>query len=190
MLSWVELAKDIFFVGPGEFVYSFFNFFPDTFWNSIYLTFLPYCWSKDLVYGYFFPLKDSWIWIFFVKLSDILHQFLLLWAELWKYTPTILMENCDQIICLGLSILVLYVTLYKVWFFEKLILELEAFWDNSKISSVLVRQLKSLKKIVVSSAKFTILILWCPICIPLIFMSPSKGTSGTIMHNNIESGKT
>ena len=141
---------------------------------------------------FFFPLKEGWIWIFFVKLSDILHQFLLLWAELWKYTPTILMENCEQIICLGLSILVLYATLYKVWFFEKLIFELKAFWDNSKISSVLVRQLKSLKKMVVSSAKFTNLVSWSPICIPLILASPSikiASTSAAIMHNNIESGQ-
>ena len=30
----------LFFVGPEENVCSFFNFSPDTFWNSIYLTYV------------------------------------------------------------------------------------------------------------------------------------------------------
>ena len=80
----------------------------------------------------------------------------------------------------------------KCWLFEKSIFELEAFWDNSKINSILVRQLKSFQKMVVSSAKFTISILWSPICIPLILVSASikiASTSATIMHNNTESGQ-
>ena len=186
----------LYFVGPEEIVYSFFNFFPDTFWNSIYLTVYHSLDQRIWFMVIFYPLKESCIlfqiWIFPVKLSYILSQFLLSWAELWKFTPTILMENCDQAICLGLSILFLYATPHKVWLFEKLIFELEAFWDNSKINSVLVKQLKSLKKMVVSSAKFTILISWSPICIPLILVSASMkiaSTSATIIHNNIESGQ-
>ena len=107
------------------------------------------------------------IWFFFVKLSYTLSQFLLSWAELWKCTPTILMDNCHQAICLGLSILFLYATPHKVWLFEKFIFEQEAFWKNSKIYSILVRRLKSLKKMVVLSAKFIILISWSPICIDI-----------------------
>ena len=30
----------LYFVGPEEIVCSFFDFFPDTFWNSIYLTYV------------------------------------------------------------------------------------------------------------------------------------------------------
>ena len=96
-----------------------------------------------------------------------------------KNTPTILMENCDQVICLVLSVLVLYATPDKVCVFEKFIFELEAFWDNSKINSVLVRQLKPHEKMVVSSAKFATLISWSPICIPLILWSPSMKIAST-----------
>ena len=79
---------------------------------------------------------------FFVKLSYILSQLLLSWAEVWKCTLTILMENCGQAICLGLSILFLYATSDKVWLFEKFIFELEAFWDHSKFNSVEILQLR------------------------------------------------
>ena len=48
-------------------------------------------------------------------------------AELSKCTPTILMENCDQAICLDLLILFLYATPHKIWHFEKFMFELEAF---------------------------------------------------------------
>ena len=133
------------------------------------------------------------IWLFFVKLLNILSQLLLSCAEPWNYTPTVLMENWDQVICLVLSILILYATPHKGCFFEKFIFELEAFSDNSKINHVLVRQLKSLKKMIVSSAKLTILISWSAICIPLILVLPSMkitSTSATIMPNNIEGGKS
>ena len=76
---------------------------------------------------------------------------------------------------------------YKVWLFEKFIFELEAFWDSSEINSILVRQLKSFKKMIVSSVK---LISWSPIYVPLILVLASMkiaSTSATIMHNNIES---
>ena len=102
---------------------------------------------------------------FFFKLSYILPQFLLSWTELPKCTSTILMENCDQVTCLGLSIIFLYGSSHKFWCFKKFIFELEDFSQNSKIKSILVRQLKSLKKMVLPSAKFTILISWSPICI-------------------------
>ena len=81
---------------------------------------------------------------------------------------------------------------HKVWLFEKFIFQLESFWVNYKFNSILVKQLKSLKKMVVSSAKFTILISWSPICIPLILVSSLMkiaSTLTTIMYNNIESGQ-
>ena len=58
----------------------------------------------------------------FVKLSYILSQFLLSWAEWWRCTPIILIENCDQAICFAISILILYATPHKVWLFESLFL--------------------------------------------------------------------
>ena len=132
----------------------------------------------------FFSLKESHIlfqvWTFFVRFSYISFQFLSSWTELPKYTPTILMENCDQVICLGSSLLFLYAPAHKVWLtFEKFIFEREIFSRNFKINSILVRQLKSLKKMGVWSAKLTILILWSPICIPLILVSTSMKIART-----------
>ena len=52
------------------------------------------------------------------------------------------------------------------------------------------RQAISHKKVVVSSAKFTILISWSPICIPLIILSvlmKLASTSIAIMYNSMES---
>ena len=56
------------------------------------------------------------------------------------------MENFDQAICLGLSVLFLYVLAHKTWLSEKFNFELEAFSHNFKINSILARQLKYLKK--------------------------------------------
>ena len=98
----------LFSVAPEESVYSFVNVFPETFWNSIYLIYVPKFWSKDLVCGYFCPLKESCI-------------------------------------------------LFQICIFFK-------------IDSILVRQLKFLRKIVMLSAKFTILVSWSPICMPLILV--------------------
>ena len=75
----------------------------------------------------------------------------------YEIYPTILVENCDQAICLGISIAFLYTTPDKVWLFEKFIFKLEVFSHNSNISSILVRQLKYFMKMVVTSARFTIL---------------------------------
>ena len=55
------------------------------------------------------------------------------------------MENCDHIICLVLSILLLYDPAYKTCLFEKFIFELEASY-RLKITCILVRQVISLKK--------------------------------------------
>ena len=67
-------------------------------------------------------------------------------------------------------------------FLKKLFFELEDFWDNS----ILLRQLKSHKKMVVSQAKLTVLISWSPICMSLTLVA---STSATIIHNKIESGQ-
>ena len=64
---------------------------------------------------------------------------------------------------------------------------------NSKTSSILVRQLKFFKKMVVSSVKFTTSISWSPICMPIIFVLTSikvESTSATIMLKNIENGQS
>ena len=56
----------------------------------------------------------------------------------------------------------------NVWVFWKFIYELEAFSYSVRMGLSLAKQLMSLQKMSVSSAKFTILISWSPVCTPLI----------------------
>ena len=74
-------------------------------------------------------------------------------------------------------------------FIEKFIFELDASSYSFEITCILSRQVISLTKMVVSSAKFTILISWPPICIPLIFLlalMKLASTSAAIMYKSIE----
>ena len=57
---------------------------------------------------------------------------------------------------------------------------------------ILLRKVIPLKKMVILSAKFTILISWSPICIPLIRLSTLMklaSTSAAILYNNMEKRK-
>ena len=77
----------------------------------------------------------------------------------------------------------------EAWLFEKFIFELDASSYSFKITCILSRQVISLKKMVVLSAKFTILISWSPICIPLILLlelMKLASTAATIMYKSIE----
>ena len=95
-----------------------------------------------------------------VNLSFITSQLLLSRTELRNCTRSILMENCDHFIFLGLSILFLYAPAYKAWIFEKFNFELEAFSYNFKINCMLVWQLMSLnKKMFASSGKLNIIFM-------------------------------
>ena len=76
-----------------------------------------------------------------------------------------------------------------------------AFWKNYlwtslslsyslKVTCILLRLVIPLKKMVVLSVKFTILISWSPICIPLIFLSALMrlaSTSAVLLYNNLDS---
>ena len=75
----------------------------------------------------------------------------------------------------------------KTWLFEKLIFELEAFY-SFKITCILVIQVISLKKNGGVIGKTYCLILWSPICIPLILVSASvkiAGTSATVTYSSM-----
>ena len=59
-----------------------------------------------------------------------------------------------------------------------------------KITCILLGQVISLKRMVVLSVKFTILISWSPICIPLILLSALMrlaSTAAAVLHNNLDS---
>ena len=71
--------------------------------------------------------------------------------------------------------------------FEKFIFELEAFY-SFKVSCILVREVISLKKNGGVISKIYCLILWSPICTPLILVSASvkmAGTSATVTYNSM-----
>ena len=81
----------------------------------------------------------------------------------------------------------LYDQACKAWLFEKLVFELEASY-SFKITCILVRQVISLKKIGGVISKIYCLILWSPICTPLVLVSASvkmAGTSATVTYNSI-----
>ena len=81
----------------------------------------------------------------------------------------------------------LYDQACKAWLFEKLVFELEASY-SFKITCILVRQVISLKKIGGVISKIYCLILWSPICTPLILVSASvkmAGTSATVTYNSM-----
>ena len=71
----------------------------------------------------------------------------------------------------------------KAWLFEKNIFKIY-------LKNTLLRQVISLKKIMVLSVKFSILISWSPICIPLILLSALMrlaSTSATVLYSNLDS---
>ena len=65
-----------------------------------------------------------------------------------------------------------------------------SFSYSPKITFILIREVISLKKMVVLSVKFTFLISWPPICIPLILLlvlMRLASTSARILYNNLDS---
>ena len=77
----------------------------------------------------------------------------------------------------------------EAWLFEKFIFELHASSYSLKITCILSKQVISLKRMVVSSAKFNILISWSPICIPLILLltlMKLASISAAIMYKSTE----
>ena len=99
--------------------------------------------------------------------------------------------NCDYSSCPGWWILFLYTPFHKSFAFWKIYLWASLSFSHSlKITCVLLRQVISLKKMVVFSVKFTIL-NWCsPICIHLILLSALMrlaSTSAKILYNSMES---
>ena len=81
----------------------------------------------------------------------------------------------------------LYDPANKVWLFGKFIFELEALY-SFKIICILVRQAICLKKNGGVISKIYCLILWSPICTPLILVSASvkmAGTSATVTYKSV-----
>ena len=80
--------------------------------------------------------------------------------------------NCDYSSWPGWWILFLYALPHKgLAFWKNYLWTSLSFLYSLKITCILLKQVISLKKMMVLSVKFTILISWSPICIPLIFLS-------------------
>ena len=117
----------------------------------------PMCHSLD---------KRVWFTIFFLSLKESLTLFQM-WIFYYTFTyfvPFGVIENRVT----KVNFKYFNGNFAEAWLFEKFIFELDASSYSFKITCILSRQVISLKKMVVSSAKFTILISWSPICIPLI----------------------
>ena len=99
--------------------------------------------------------------------------------------------NCNYSSCPCWLILFLYAAPHKGLAFWKNYLWTSLYFSYSpKITCILIRQVMSLKKMVVLSVKFTILISWSPICIPLILLSALMrlaSTSAAVLYNNLDS---
>ena len=99
--------------------------------------------------------------------------------------------NCDYSSCPGWWILFLYAPPHKgLAFWKNYLWTNLSFSYSLKITYILLRQVISLKKMMVLSVKFTILISWSPICIPLILLSALMrlaNTSAAILYNSIDS---
>ena len=100
-------------------------------------------------------------------------------------------ENCDYSSCPGWWILILYALPYKgLAFWKNYLWTSSSFSYSLKITCILLRQVIFLKKMMVLSVKFTILISWSPICIPLILLSALMrlaSTSAAVLYNNLDS---
>ena len=141
----------------------------------------------------FLPLKKSLtlfqIWVlltfnYFVPFGVIENRFT-------KINFKYFNGNCDYSSCPGWWILFLYAPPHKgLAFWKNYLWTSLSFSYSLKITCILLRQVVSLKKMMVLSVKFTILISWSPICIPLILLSALMrlaSTSAAILYNSLNS---
>ena len=99
--------------------------------------------------------------------------------------------NCDYSSCPGWWILFFYAPPHKgLVFWKNYLWTSLSFSYTLKLTCTLLRQVKSLKNMVVLSVKRTILISWSPICILLILLSALMRlvtTSASILYNSMDS---
>ena len=148
-------------------------------WNSVDLAYASQLGNEDLVSDYIFtsqrgphPVPDTGFLLtfnYFVPFEVIENRFT-------KINFKYFNGNCDYSSWLGWWILYLYAPPHKGLVFEKIIFKLVYLFSYIhclKITCILLRQIISVKKMVVLSVKFTILISSSPIFIPLILLSAS-----------------
>ena len=99
--------------------------------------------------------------------------------------------NCDYSSCPGWWILFFYAPPHKgLVFWKNYLWASLSFYYTLKLTCTLLRQVKSLKNMVVLPVKLTILISWSSICILLILLSALMRlvtTSASILYNSMDS---
>ena len=165
-------------------------------WNSITLAYVSQLGNEDLVSDYIFisqieshSVSDMDFLLtfnFFVPVGVIEN-----WFTKINLYDKYFNGNCDYSSCPCWWILFLFASPHKgLAFWKNYLWTSLSFSYSLKITCILLRQVVSLKKMMVLSVKFTILISWSPICIPLIFLSGLMrlaSTSATVLYNNLDS---
>ena len=156
------LGSLIFIIIPEEIVYCLFNFLFDILWNRIYLNYAPKFEQEDLVHNYFFTSQIDSHSVpdinFFCETFTYILPIGVIERRIYKSSTIILMGYFDLAICPDLSVLLLYAPAYRAWIFKSFIFELKVFSYSFEITCILLRQVITPKKMVMSSAKFTNLI--------------------------------
>ena len=142
----------------------------------------------------FLSLKESLnlfqIWNFFVKLSYF-NPIGVIERRIYKVNKSILMENLTMPFVLVYQFYCYTPQAIGLVYLKSLSLELEAFSCSFKITCIPLKQILSPKEMVMSPAKFTNLISWFPISIPLILLlalMEMVSASPAITYNSNESG--
>ena len=164
------------------------------FWNSVNLAYVLQLGSKDSVSDYIFTSQKeshSVPDMGFLPAFNYFVPFRVIENRFTKINFKYFNGNCDCSSCPGWWILFLYTPPHKGLAFWKNYLGTSlSFSFRLKITCILLRQVTSLKKMVVLSVIFTILISWSPICIPLILLIALMrlaSTSAAIFYNNLDS---
>ena len=164
------------------------------FWNSINLVYVSQLGNEDLVSDYIFTsqreshsLPDMGFLLtfnYFVPFGVIENRFT-------KINFKYFNGNCNYSSWPGWWILFLYALPHKgLAFWKNYLWTSLSFSYSLKITCILLRQVISLKKMMVLSVKFIILISWSPICILLILLSALMRlvtTSASILYNSMDS---
>ena len=134
-----------------------------------------------------------WLRIIFLPLKKSLPLF-----QIWVFCqPSIILSHLElsrmdlpKLTSILMEIVTIPVVLVDNSVWRKYLWTSLSFSYSLKITCILLRQVISRKKLVALSVKFTILISWSPICIPLILLSALMrlvSTSAAVLYNNLDS---
>ena len=167
-----------FFLFQGK-LYILFSIPFMIFWNSINLAYASQLGNEDFVSDYIFTSQRESHSVPDINFLLTFNYFVTIGVIENRFTKINFKNfngNCEYSSCFAWWILFLNAPLYKGLAFEKIIfktvnISLIFFSNSLKITCILLRQVISPKKSVVLSVKFTILISWSPICMPLFLLS-------------------